>query len=83
MSVEKVLLGWQDYEEKKIKNDTDPKYFLSDESWEIHYLKSKIRNEYPQFDDLMVFEAIEVCSRKDPRPRREFVLNVLEQLGIG
>jgi len=82
MSVDSVLNNWSDYDEKKIKNGLDPDFFSHDESWEIHYLRSKIRNVYPQVDDLKIFEAIEACSLKKNELRKSFVDNVLTKLGL-
>ena len=82
MSLEKVLNNWKDYDEKKIENGGDPNLFSCNESWEIYYLKTKIRNEYPHYDDLKIFEAIEAISRTDHSRRNDFVQLVLKRLGL-
>jgi len=82
MSLNEVLNDWKDYDVKKRKNGLDPQYFLWDESWEIHYLKSKIKNLYPQYNDLTIFESIEACCKAKDILRKDFVSNVIDHLSL-
>jgi len=79
MSLEKVLNDWKEYDQKKIKDGLDPLYFIWNESWEIHYLKTKIKYVYPVYDELMIFEAIDASciSEKIKIVRSDFVKKVL------
>ena len=82
MPLEKVLDDWKDYDQKKIENGLDPDYFLWDESWEIHFLKTKIKSCYPNFTDLTIFEAIEASCGIRNIQRIEFVQKVLTRLNL-
>lgn len=80
MSIEKVLTAWDDYDKKKKKAGLNPEYFLWDESWEIHYLKSKIKNVYPHLNDLTIFQAIEASCKSRIVLRKDFANTVIERL---
>lgn len=82
MILYKILNHWEDYDEKKRKNGLDPLIFLYDESWEIYYLKGKIKNEFPLIDDLIIFEAIEACSIPGKSNREDFVQSVIKTLKL-
>jgi len=82
MSLNEILNDWKEYDDKKRKSGLDPNYFLWDESWEIHYLKSKIKNSYPQYHDLAIFEAIEACCKTKIVLRIDFVSLVIDHLRL-
>jgi hypothetical protein len=82
MSLEKVLNDWKEYDRKKIKNGLDPNYFLWDESWEIHFLKTKIKNIYPGVRELTIFQAIEASCGNRTILRKDFVQKVLTKLDL-
>lgn len=83
MSLELLLENWSDYDNKKIRGKEDTSFFSCDESWEVAYLKNKIKEVYPDLDVAEILIAIIQCCEqvKAPRPRKEFVRCVLRKLG--
>lgn len=83
MAVEKILNeNWSDYDNKKIRDKRDSRYFACDETWEVDYLFKKIKKHFPFHNDTQIFNAIRSCCKTvaAPRPRTEFVKCVIEKL---
>jgi len=79
---EKVLNeDWSDYDDRKIRDSRDAKYFACDESWEREYLIKKIRSVY-NYERDTIAKAIDKCceSVPAPRPRKQFVECVMRRL---
>lgn len=83
MSVEKILNeNWSDYDDKKIRDNRDRRYFACEETWEVDYLIKKIKKCFPFHNDTQILNAIKSCCNtvSAPRPRTEFVKCVIEKL---
>jgi hypothetical protein len=75
---------WKDYDNKKIKDFRDSKFFACSESWEVNYLKNLIKEKHSKFSEDQILKAIKNCceTNKAPHPRKEFTECVLKKLGI-
>jgi len=85
MSVKKILdEDWSGYDNKKIKDKRDAKFFACTEAWEVTYLKDKIKKHYPALSDDEILKAIKECCQLigSPHPRPEFVACVAGRLNI-
>jgi hypothetical protein len=83
MSGLKILKeNWEDYNNRKIKEQNDPDVFSCNESWEVEFLVSKIRRVYRHFSEELIKSAITSCCAnvKDSRPRKDFVNCVMMRL---
>jgi hypothetical protein len=83
MSTQKILNeDWTDYDNKKIIDKRDRRYFSCEETWEVEYLIKYIKKHYPLHADSQIRSAIKVCcnSTNAPRPRREFIDCVVSKL---
>ena len=82
MSGIKILKeNWQDYNDRKIRENHDPEVFSCKENWEIDFLVTKIRRLYRHFSEDLIKNAINACSRaNDQRPRKDFVNCVMMRL---
>lgn len=72
---------WSEYDNKK-KIYTDRFFFSCEESWEVNYLVSKIRKNYPAKSESAIRAAITSCCREipAPRPREKFVRCVMNKI---
>ena len=80
---EKVLAeDWTVYDNRKIRDNRDGRFFSCEERWERDYLIEKIRKIYPQYSSPQIENAIDQCCRTiaAPRPRRTFVECVMKRL---
>lgn len=82
MSVELILEDWADYDDKKISNGRDARFFACTELWERDYLKEKIRNYFPDLTEEQIDDAIIDCCSilKSPYARKEFIEFVIIRL---
>lgn len=83
MSVQKILSeNWSDYDNKKIRDNRDSRYFACEEKWEVDYLINQIKKHYPFHSNEQILNAIQSCCRTipAPRPRRTFVECVISKL---
>jgi hypothetical protein len=74
--------NWQDYNERKIRENRDPEEFSCKENWEVDFLVSMIRRVYRHFSEDLIKNAIKACCSNvtDARPRRDFVNCVMMRL---
>lgn len=85
MSSTKILNeDWTDYDNRKIRDNRDARYFACSEIWEVDYLKNKIKKHYPNLTDSSINDAIKNCCAiiGSPHPRKTFVECVAKRLGI-
>lgn len=70
---------WSNYDNRKIRDNRDARFFSCEEKWERDFLKHKINRIYPRFRITQIEAAIELCCKSSPapRPRRVFVECVL------
>ena len=83
MSAEKILNeNWSEYDDKKIRDKRDRRYFACDETWEVDYLIKKIKKYFPFHNDTQILNAIKSCCKtvSAPRPRAEFIKCVIGKL---
>ena len=73
---------WTDYDNKKITDRRDARYFSCEESWEVEYLTRKIKKFKKDKTDLEIRQAIAYCCRIIPgnKPREQFVKCVMGRL---
>lgn len=73
---------WEDYDNKKIRDKRDGRFFSCEEEWEVDYLVKKIRKHLATKTEAEIREAIAKCCQtvKAPRPREEFVKCVFNRL---
>lgn len=80
---EKVLNeDWSDYDNRKIRDNRDARFFSCEEQWERDYLVKKIQKFYPWYTKTMIDKAINLCCQSimAPRPREKFVQCVMQRL---
>lgn len=84
MSLKLILEDWSDYDNRKIRDRRDAKDFACTESWEVDYLKNKIRKHYPYLSEATILNAIKSCCSeiRSPHPRKPFVECVAKKLGV-
>lgn len=83
MSVQKKLNeNWSDYDNKKIRDKRDSRYFDCEEAWEKEYLLNQIKKHLPSRANSQIVNAIESCCKTvaAPRPRKIFVECVVSKL---
>jgi hypothetical protein len=73
--------NWSDYDNRKKKLE-DRFFFSCDESWEVDYLVSKIKKNYPLKTETAIRAAITSCCKDVPAPRQrdKFVRCVMSKL---
>jgi hypothetical protein len=73
---------WSDYDDPKIRDNRDSRFFSCEEKWERDYLIGKIQKHYPRFTSKQIEDAIDRCciTIATPRPRRTFVECVMKRL---
>lgn len=84
MSLNSIMLDdWSDYDQKKLKKP-DANNFSCSESWEVDYLKNKIKRHHPMYTDMQIINAIMLCDShvNSPHPREKFVACVTALLEI-
>ena len=74
--------NWDDYNNRKIRDNLDPASFLCNEKWEVEFLIAKIHRVYSHFSEELIKNAIKACCRNtdSPRPRKDFVNCVMMRL---
>ncbi len=75
---------WSDYDNRKIRDSRDARFFACTETWELDYLVNKIRKVYPQYSEYIIRITITTCCRTvgSPHPRWEFVECVIRRLRV-
>jgi hypothetical protein len=73
---------WSDYDNRKIRDKRDARYFSCTEEWEVDYLKRKIKKTHPFLDETKILAAIRSCCREiaGNHPREPFVECVMGKL---
>lgn len=76
--------NWADYDNRKIRDKRDSRFFACTETWEVDYLKALIRKKYPDLSDSSISDAIKNCcmTNQSPHPRKTFTECVLKRLGV-
>lgn len=74
--------NWEDYNNRKIRENHDPLSFMCKEKWEVDFLIEKIRRIYSHFPEELIKNAIKACCNniERPRPRKDFVNCVMIRL---
>ena len=74
--------NWDDYNNRKIRDNHDPASFVCNEKWEVDFLIGRIRRVYSHFSEELINNAIKACCRntEGPRPRKDFVNCVMMRL---
>lgn len=83
MSAQRILNeNWSDYDNKKIRDKRDSRYFACDEKWEVVYLINKIKKHFPFYSNEQILKAIQSCCKTvpAPRPRKTFVECVMSKI---
>lgn len=82
MSKRLISEDWEDYDNRKIKDKRDARFFSCDEPWEVDYLLKKVKAHYPTKTEAEIKDAIAKCCKAvpAPHPREEFVKCVLNRL---
>jgi hypothetical protein len=72
---------WEDYDNRKIRDGRDGRFFSCDEPWEVNYLVAKIR-KHKSNSEQEIRNAIAACCKTvaAPRPRKAFVECVMSKL---
>lgn len=72
---------WENYDNRKIRDERDRSKFSCDEPWEVDYLVGLIKKHF-QYSDAQIRNAIMSCCQtvRTPRPRKEFVECVVSKL---
>lgn len=75
---------WSDYDNRKVSDNRDARFFACTESWERDYLINKIKKHFPNLTLQQIVNAIEQCCKTipAPHPRRTFVECVMQRLGL-
>ncbi|PBQ33659.1 hypothetical protein CNR22_18375 [Sphingobacteriaceae bacterium] len=75
---------WSDYDNLKITDGRDGRFFSCTEQWEVEYLRNKIKKYHTEFSDATINKAIQICCSlyKGQQPRIEFLQAVLMRLGL-
>jgi len=84
MSLKVLTDDWSDYDQRKIRDRRDARYFAFTENWELDYLIRKYKKAHPYLTEAAIKTAIsECCTKADIiRPREEFIQCVSERLGV-
>ena len=74
--------NWQEYNERKIRDNHDPDVFSCKESWEVEFLAANIKRVYRHFSEDLIKNAIKACCKNvsEARPRKDFVNCVMMRL---
>lgn len=73
---------WEDYDNRKIRDNRDRSKFSCDEPWEVEYLVKVLQKRYPGKTETAIRQAISECCKtvKGSKPREEFVECVEDRL---
>jgi hypothetical protein len=84
MSIERLLENWNEYDNKKIRDGRDGRFFACSESWEVDYLVKKFKAVYPHLAEAAIRAAISQCCTdlRAPQPRNQFVECVRRRLSV-
>lgn len=85
MSIKKILEeDWSDYDSRKIQNEEDTLLFSCSDTWEMEYLRNKIKKYCPRLSDAAIQSSIDACcaSFGSMHPRKKFVERVGNRLSI-
>lgn len=76
MAGKNILEGdWQDYDDRKLRDNQDKEIFLCDETWERNFLINKIHLEYPEYAEIEIRKAVSACCEIVLGGRREELVN--------
>lgn len=82
----KTLLeeDWEYYDNRKIRDNRDGRYFACTEQWEVDYLKNMIKRNFPNSSEDDILTAIKACCETvdSPRPRKTFIECVVKKLQL-
>jgi hypothetical protein len=84
MSAQHILeTDWTDYDNRKLRNNPDARFFACTEPWEREYLITKIKALYPTHSRQEIVDAIDQCCKTTPapHPRQKLVECVMHRLG--
>ncbi|GAA4204905.1 hypothetical protein GCM10022289_23590 [Pedobacter jeongneungensis] len=72
---------WNEYDNRKIRDKRDAKFFSCEEKWEVDYLVAKIK-KHKSNPEQEIRNAIAACCKtvSAPRPRKQFVECVMSKL---
>jgi len=62
---------WQDYDDRKSRDNQDKSKFSCDQPWEVNFLVNKIRLAYPEYSETGIRNAISECCHIVLAGRRE------------
>lgn len=84
MSLKVLNEDWSDYDNRKIRDRRDTRFFAFTENWELDYLIRKYKKAHPYLTEAAIKTAISECSVKTaaPLPREQFIQCVSERLGV-
>lgn len=73
---------WEEYDNRKWLADEDRNIFCPDDPWELNYLVDRVRQCYPEFDQVAVILAIRKTTNvlSPPRKRKVFLKYVMDIL---
>jgi len=73
---------WSNYDNRKIRDSRDSRFFSCEEQWEVDYLLEKVHRHLTHKTEAEIKDAILKCCKiiKTPRPRSEFVKCVFDRL---
>ena len=84
MSLKVMTEDWSDYDNRKIRERRDARYFSCSENWEIDFLLRTYKKAHPYLTLTAIRTAITECCDQlhTSRLREEFVQSVSERLGV-
>ena len=84
MSTSRISEDWEDYDNRKIRDQRDRSKFSCDEPWEVDYLVKKIRAKFPALSEQTIRTAVSECCKTVPAPRLrpQFLECVMKRLGL-
>jgi len=84
MSLKVLNEDWSDYDNRKIRDRRDTRFFALTENWELDYLIRKYKKAHPYLTEAAIKTAISECCTKaaTSHPREQFIQCVSERLGV-
>jgi hypothetical protein len=84
MSLKVLTEDWSDYDNRKMRDRQDTRYFAFTENWELDYLVRKYKKAHPYLTESVIKTAISECCMitRQPKPREQFIRCVSERLGV-
>jgi len=74
-------VDWEDYDNRKIRDSRDSRYFSCEEPWEVDYLVKKIKKHKGSTEQEIKNAIASYCKTvAAPRPRKTFVECVMSKL---